>query len=404
LREGVLSGLQAFWMLVSVQVVSGLGDAILEIVAMWWIYKGTGSLFATGSVIGVGMVGQLLAGLVGGPLADYVDRRLLMMLCECARCAALVCAIVAVKVSVPAPLALAVALFIVNGCAQIFGPARGAAIADLVPVDFLGRANAIGSIVGQVTRVAGLGVAAVVVVLLGESRGVLIDAGTFLVSAAGIALVRLGSSVSGAGGMRGGLRFATGGFEVVWQTPLLRFAVAIGLLANIGSGLVMTLNPGLSKAMGTGVVGFSSLEMAVASGGVLGGVLAGLAAGVDWRALVVGGLLLDAGTLAVIGVAPSLGVRLVAYAVGAAAVTLLNVPLVTFLQTAAPSGVRGRVLSAFGVLMGGVVPGATAVGGLLADVGGLETAYLVAAGLVGVAGGVAGRLLWVERDGQVRTR
>src|SRR5215468_1500210 len=64
------------------QFVSGFGAAIGYVVLPWQMYRLTRSTFAVGMLGVVEFVPMLVIALIGGALADYIDRRRLVVLAE----------------------------------------------------------------------------------------------------------------------------------------------------------------------------------------------------------------------------------------------------------------------------------------------------------------------------------
>src|SRR5262245_116221 len=75
------------------QFVSALGSAISYVVLPWQMYQLTRSTFAVGMLGVAEFVPMFLMAFVGGAMADYIDRRRLVMLAE-AVMAVLCCALV----------------------------------------------------------------------------------------------------------------------------------------------------------------------------------------------------------------------------------------------------------------------------------------------------------------------
>src|SRR5258708_2548420 len=64
------------------QSVSAFGSAISYVVLPWQMYQLTRSSFAVGMLGVAEFVPMVLAGFIGGAIADYVDRRRLVLLAE----------------------------------------------------------------------------------------------------------------------------------------------------------------------------------------------------------------------------------------------------------------------------------------------------------------------------------
>src|SRR5215471_1171491 len=65
------------------QFVSAFGSAISYVVLPWQVYQLTKSTFAVGMLGVAEFVPMLMMAFVGGALADYIDRRRLVLLAEC---------------------------------------------------------------------------------------------------------------------------------------------------------------------------------------------------------------------------------------------------------------------------------------------------------------------------------
>lgn len=76
---------ESLGLLVGGQTVSAFGDAFSMVAMPLLILRLTGSVAQMGAVAGVSVVGQLLGGVVAGPLVDRVDRRRLLLLCDAAQ-------------------------------------------------------------------------------------------------------------------------------------------------------------------------------------------------------------------------------------------------------------------------------------------------------------------------------
>src|SRR5215470_14974017 len=82
------------------QFVSGFGSAIGYVLLPWQMYRLTRSTFAVGMLGVVEFVPMLVIALVGGALADYIDRRRLVLAAELGMMTA--CVILALNSTLPA--------------------------------------------------------------------------------------------------------------------------------------------------------------------------------------------------------------------------------------------------------------------------------------------------------------
>jgi MFS family permease len=229
------------------QFVSQVGDALLASVVVFLtlaLSPGEGGSTRAGQVQFLATLPFLLFAPLGGIVADRFDRRRVMLACDVAR--ALVLAAV--------PLLwyhgdlrwgmLAAAVFAVSTFSTAFAPARDALVPQLAGGATLLRVNSLLQTSTQIAMVAGMLIAAAA---LGAGGGRLAgpdamvflvgaDAGTFLLSFALLALIRVPPRPPAAGP-----RVTSGGLAAALRSPLMRtllFLTAVDNLFIMGPALV----------------------------------------------------------------------------------------------------------------------------------------------------------------------
>lgn len=160
-------------------LLSLAGDQLTAVTVAYLVYDGTGSA----ALAATAYASSYLAWLVGGPLlsglADRYPRRRVLIVCDLARA---VLVPMAALPDVPAP-ALVAMLFAVNLMRPPFVAARAALLPDVLDGDRYAVANGVDNICAQVVQVLGFAVGGSLVALLSLRGALLVDAGTFLVSA-----------------------------------------------------------------------------------------------------------------------------------------------------------------------------------------------------------------------------
>ena len=165
--------------------MSYLGDSLGLVALMLHVASTTGQALAVAWLLLAGDFAPALLGPLAGTVADRLDRRRVLVGCELLQ-GALVLATALWLPPLPGLLAL-VGLRAVAG--QVFQPASRAAVPALVPGRDLERANAAVGVATNGGETLGPLVAALLLPVL-EVRGVLlVDAATFLVSAALLAFL-----------------------------------------------------------------------------------------------------------------------------------------------------------------------------------------------------------------------
>ncbi len=150
----------------------------------------------TGSYVAVGMMGVVevlplvVFGLWGGVLADRVDRRRMVLLCEASFIIILVGLVANARLDSPRLIALyaaGAAFAVIDGLQR---PSLNAMLPRLVSADQLASATALMSLRSNAAFIAGPALGGVIVAWAGAQAAYLFDAITFIISVAIIATVR----------------------------------------------------------------------------------------------------------------------------------------------------------------------------------------------------------------------
>jgi MFS family permease len=369
-------------------VISTTGTWMQTIAEGWLVLRLTGSGFALGTAAALQFAPMLLAGAWGGLLADRVSKRRLLVVTQTLM-AIPALLLWGLTVSGAVTLWMVYALILVRGTVlAVDNPARQAFVPELVGTDRLVNAVSLNSVLVQTARVAGPGLAAVVIATVGVATCFGVNALSF--GAMLVVLARLDRSALReapvAARARGQLREAA---SVVWRTPELRTPLALMALVGTLAFNFATVFPLLAKFTFHGGASTYALLMSVMGAGAVLGALVNGARGRVSPAIVAGSAFAFGAALGAVALAPSLGFALVALPlVGAASVTF-TAAVNTSLQLAVEPHLRGRVMAIYAVVFLGSTPiGGPLVGWLSQSAGpraglGVGAAAAVLAGLVG---------------------
>ncbi|HEX5085204.1 MAG TPA: MFS transporter, partial [Blastocatellia bacterium] len=137
------------------QFVSAFGSAISYVVLPWQVYRLTKSTFAVGMLGVAEFVPMFLMAFVGGAMADYFDRRRLVMLAEALM--AVLCGALVLNSLLPQPrlwaLILMASLF--AACNAVHRPAIEAMTPRIVPLEFMPAVSALRAFSHNATFIAG---------------------------------------------------------------------------------------------------------------------------------------------------------------------------------------------------------------------------------------------------------
>jgi MFS family permease len=371
----LLGANRPFRLLWGARAVSYLGDSLGLVALMLHVAETTGQALAVAGLLLAGDFAPALLGPLAGTVADRLDRRRVMIGCELVQGAL----VVAVAIWLP-PLPLLLALVGLRAVAgQVFQPASRAAVPAVVAEGDLERANAAVGVATNGGETLGPLVAAVLLPVL-EVRGVLlVDAASFLVSAA-----LLGFLPALAGPGRGPrpsfLADAAGGLRYLRGQAVVR-AVALGYVAvvactGIDDVALVFLATGTFGAGGAAV----GLLLAAVGIGLLAGyaVLARTGGRLPMAGLLLAGFAVSSAGNLLTGLAWAVAAAFAVQAVRGLGIAAMDVAATTLVQRTVPADLQGRV---FGSLYGGIgVAAALAylLGGLLLDRTTPRVAFVVA--------------------------
>ena len=234
------------------QFVSAFGSAISYVVLPWQMYHLTKSTFAVGMLGVAEFVPMFVMAFVGGALADYIDRRRLVLLAEAVM--AVLCGALAVNSLLPQPrvwmLILMASLF--AACNAVHRPAIEALTPRIVPLELMPSVAALSAFRYGVTFIVGASLAGVVTAKLGAAVGYTFDAATFIVSYVMLLLMRDAPPPEGAD--RPSLRSIRDGLLYARSRQELIGTYLIDIIAMF-FGMPMALFPAIAERLGGASVG-----------------------------------------------------------------------------------------------------------------------------------------------------
>ncbi|MEV7564364.1 MFS transporter [Streptomyces tanashiensis] len=372
-------------------VVSRFGDSLRTAALPLLAASLTDDPLLIASVTACGFLPWLLFGLLGGAVADRVDRRRAMWAVDLVR-AGLVAAFAAAVALGHATIALLLVLaFALTTLQTLFDNAATALLPALVPHETLAGANA-RLMTGQ--QLAGgllAGPAVPVLLLDGPAVPYAADAVTYLLAALLIASLRTGAPERPPRPAGSTLRAEMAeGLAVLRADRALRWLCTATTLCNIGMGaLIATLVVHVTDGRPAGTAGntaYAATITAYALGAVGGGFLARRIAERTGRirAVFLAGAV-QTGCLVLMGTVPVLAVSIGAMAVFGFMGTVWNVQQTTLMQERAPEGMLGRIAAAFRTLAVAGAPLGALLGGAAAAGLGPHTPALLAAALFALA-------------------
>ena len=368
-----------FRVLLAARTASHLGDGVALVALILYVQAEESTGTAVGALLLAAALPRLL-GPVAGTLADAIDGRTMMIVCDVGQ--TMVYGVIAIWLP-PLPILLAL-VAVASILEAAFNPASRAAVTSIVERDALPSANAwLGSTL-NLQVAAGPLMGGALVAASGFSGAIAANALTFLLSA--LLLLRLPSlemhqEGGGSGGLlsdtRAGLGFAMRHRTARAVVVSLFLGVAFGAIDNVA--LVFLAR----EELGAGPVGFGAVNSAFGVGMLIASALL-----INWggriqprNLFLLGWVLTGVGTVAT-GFAPTLALAALLQALAGIGNAGDNVASDTLIQQHVPRRMLGRVfgLVATAASVGGGI--AYAAGGPLLDATSPRFVFILGGGLV----------------------
>jgi MFS family permease len=334
-----------------------IGQQMTLVAVPFQVYALTGSSLLVGVTSVVALVPLVVFGLLGGAIADAMDRRRLMLVTGAG--SAVASALLAVQALLPGGgnlWLLWVLVAAVSGFTAVNQPTRSAVIPALVGEAGVPAANALAMTVRQVGVIAGPLLAGVLIGVGDLFLAYAVDALGFLVA---VLLLR-GLPALPPVGVTGPLRLGAAvrgvgeGFAFLRTQPVLLMTFVVDVVAMLFAW-PSAVFPELSEGRYAGspnALGW--LFAGISIGALLMGLTSGWVSRVDRQgAVVLASIVVWALAIVGFGLAPTLWLAVLFLAVAGAGDMVSAVLRTSMLQTAAPDAMRGRMQGVFLVVVAG---------------------------------------------------
>ena len=362
------------------QGISFVGDFVSTVALVVLVVELSGSASAVGGLLVARLI-PTLASPLAGVLADRLDRRVVLVTSDLAR-AILITGVVFVR-----DLAILYVLVFLMGLARtFFNPTIRAAFPSVVAEGDLTRANSLISGTFSLSIMAGPALGGLLVATAGVEAAFVLDAATYLVSAAFLSRLPLPRpQVSEDEGFVRELRFGFG-YLLRARVPL---AIVVGaFLTILAINATVPAEVFLAReTFGAGDAGYGLLVSLWGGGMVLGSALMAVV-GDRVNLVFLYFLSIFAGALALVavGLSPVFALALGALMAEGVFTGIDNVATDTILQKRVPDAFLGRVFSVRFLSYSAGEALAYPIGGLIVDASGPRSTYLLAGAATAVAG------------------
>lgn len=352
------------------QLISGAGTQMQFVALNYQIYDLTGSPIYLGLTGLVRVVPIIIFSLLGGVIADNVDRRKLLLVTQTLMMLVAATLGALTNAQLITPLMI-YALTAVGAAAVAFdSPARQSIAPNLVPREAFSNAVSLNTIAWQGANIAGPVLAGFVIQRFGIGQVYWVNAASFIASLAALALLHTRFAVAAKRNVSFGA--LKEGWKFVFSQPLVRVTMLLDFVATFFSSANQLLPVFAKDVLDVGAQGFGILSAASAVGAVSASVVMTFIPRLRHQ----GPLLLIAvglygfGTI-IFGASHLFWLSFAALALLGAADIVSTVIRQTIRQLVTPDRLRGRMVSVNMVFfMGGPQLGELEAGLLAAAVGG----------------------------------
>ncbi|MEK2495430.1 amino acid adenylation domain-containing protein [Kitasatospora purpeofusca] len=336
--------LRDFYLVAAGQTVSLIGSALTSFALGVWAYQRSGRVADYALISMLAMLPAIVAGPLGGAVADRIDRRRVMLACDAVSATATVSLVAALWSGSLALWQVGLIVGVMSLVTAFRRPAYLAAVAQLVPKPYLVQANGLANLgAGLGTLIAPLAGGALIG-LVGLPWVVAVDVASFLVGLAALLRVRFPDRLfrrreeSFARTVVGGWRF------LARRRPLLVMIVFFMVENYLGTLAVTLTVPSVLSFSGTTAVGV--VTAVGGAGAVAGSLLVALWGGTARRATGMVGFVGGVGLgVVLVGLRPSVTLAAVGALVWWASMSILNAHWLAIIQLKVGPDLQGRVLA-----------------------------------------------------------
>jgi len=365
------------------QLISLMGTWMQNMAQVWLVLQITNSPFLLGLTTAIQFTPYLLFSLMAGVIVDRIPKRRLLLITQFGQ----------------AVLALILGLLTMTGIVRFWHvlilagllgllntfdmPARQSFVIEMVGKKDLPNAIALNSTAFNLGRIVGPAIAGIIIGKLGIAACFLINSASFVAVIAGLYLMRSLPVINFENSENNIWQNIKEGLKYIRSIPIVFNTI---ILMAIMSTFTMNLNvlvPLIAKNnLRQGAVGFGLLLSALGIGALLGAlILAGTSGKVPGRHI----LFLGAGCFCIFQILFALChyyiLALILLIFTGWAMIAFTTSVNTTLQLNSSDNFRGRVMSVYTLVFGGVIPIGSLISGTIAHVLGAPTALIIGAAI-----------------------
>jgi len=326
------------------QIISVTGSQMQSVAINWHVYLLTKSAFALGLVGLFRGAPIILCSLVGGVVADAVDRKRLMITTQCVMLASAAFLTIATMTGLKSVWPIYILSGIASAAIAFDIPARQSLMPMLVPAKDFPNAVSLGLVVFNIATIGGPSLAGFLLASRGPAIVYGVNAGSFLAVIAALIAMHTSGRLEGKNTVS--LEALKEGLKFVWKTPIIVQTMTLDFAATFFASATFLLPIFAQDLLHVGARGYGFLSAAPAVGSVVTAlVMARIGTFRRQGRLVVISVAVFGLATAAFGVSRVFWFSLLMLALTGAADTVSTVLRQTIRQLATPNHLRGRMTS-----------------------------------------------------------
>lgn len=285
--------------LIAANVVNRFGDSIDAIAFSWLMYEITQSAALMALILGLNYLPTILLQPFTGALVEHLSKKKVMIVFDIGRGLVVALGVLFYVRGMLTPALLIAFTLVISTMEAFRSPAGAAIVPKLITPELYKVGIALNQSASRVTELIGLAAAGGVVALLGCQGALLIDAGTFFISALIIAFIRLTETFD-----RGKINVAStmesfkDGFGLVRSNRILVVLLLIGALMNFTFVPINSFAvPFVVDILHGGAEMFSVMEILMVASMAVGSAIAPKITRISGRAQLIGSGLIEGASL-----------------------------------------------------------------------------------------------------------
>src|SRR5215467_10104316 len=267
------------------QLTSTIGDFCYAVALPWFILSAHGGTVLLGTVLACYGVPRTVLIPVGGVLSDRLSPRTVMLAADAVRCAVVAVLAVFATRGLDSLAFLGPIAALIGAGEGLFLPASASIMPVLVPSESLQAANGITAAAMQIGSLAGPVLGGLLVTTTGPAPAFGVDAATFAISAASLALIRLRGSPGQAAAPGADAADQETSTWRLLRARVLQVLLLVSVVANfVIAGAFDVALPALAHAK-FGAAGYGALIACFGAGSLAGTLVAAKLTGLKRPAL-----------------------------------------------------------------------------------------------------------------------